>query len=107
MNEVLNQCCLGYMDSEIECRWFRNSRCFLNKQGDLICLFGTACNAGDSGSIPASGRFTWRRKWQPTPVFLPGEFQGQRSLGLQCIRSQRAEDNLVSKAPGVGIRDVS
>ena len=28
-------------------------------------------------------RFTfmhWRRKWQPTPVFLPGESQGQRSL---------------------------
>ena len=23
---------------------------------------------------------TWRRKWQPTPVFLPGEFHGQRSL---------------------------
>ena len=22
----------------------------------------------------------WRREWQPTPVFLPGEFQGQRSL---------------------------
>jgi len=22
----------------------------------------------------------WRRKWQPTPVFLPGEAQGQRSL---------------------------
>ena len=22
----------------------------------------------------------WRRKWQPTPVFLPGEFQGQGSL---------------------------
>jgi len=22
----------------------------------------------------------WRRKWQPTPVFLPGESQGQRSL---------------------------
>ena len=22
----------------------------------------------------------WRRKWQPTPVFLPGEFQGWRSL---------------------------
>ena len=22
----------------------------------------------------------WKRKWQPTPVFLPGEFQGQRSL---------------------------
>ena len=23
---------------------------------------------------------TWRRKWQPTPVFLPGESQGRRSL---------------------------
>jgi len=22
----------------------------------------------------------WRRTWQPTPVFLPGESQGQRSL---------------------------
>ena len=22
----------------------------------------------------------WRRKWQPTPVVLPGEFQGQGSL---------------------------
>ena len=23
---------------------------------------------------------TWRRKWQPTTVILPGEFHGQRSL---------------------------
>ena len=23
---------------------------------------------------------TWRREWQPTPEFLPGEFRGQRSL---------------------------
>ena len=23
----------------------------------------------------------WRRKWQPTPVVLPGESQGRRSLG--------------------------
>ena len=25
-------------------------------------------------------KIPWRRKWQTTPVFLPGEFQGQRSL---------------------------
>ena len=25
-------------------------------------------------------KMPWRRKWQPTPVFLPGEFRGQRSL---------------------------
>ena len=23
---------------------------------------------------------SWRRKWQPTPVFLPGESQGRGSL---------------------------
>ena len=27
----------------------------------------------------------WRRKWQPTPVFLPGEFQGRRSLAGCCL----------------------
>ena len=40
----------------------------------------SACNAGDLGLIPGSGRFPWRRKWQPTPVFLPGESHGWRSL---------------------------
>ena len=37
-------------------------------------------NAGYTGSIPGSGRFPWRRKWQPASVFLPGKFHRQRSL---------------------------
>ena len=40
-------------------------------------------NAGDirdEGLIPGSGRFPRRRARQPTPVFLPGESHGQRSL---------------------------
>ena len=40
----------------------------------------SAYNAGDRGSISGSGRFPWRRKWQPTTVFLPGESHGWRSL---------------------------
>ena len=36
-------------------------------------------DTGDMGSIPASGD-PRRRKWQPTPVFLPGKSHGQRSL---------------------------
>ena len=40
----------------------------------------SACNAGDLGLIPGLGRFPWRRKWQPTPVFLLGESHGWRSL---------------------------
>jgi len=40
-------------------------------------------NAGDIGAtglIPGLERVPWRRKWQPTLVFLPGESHGQRSL---------------------------
>ena len=33
----------------------------------------------DAGLIPGLGRSP-RRAWQPTPIFLPGEFHGQRSL---------------------------
>ena len=29
---------------------------------------------------PWVGKFAWRRAWQPTPLFLPGESYGQRSL---------------------------
>ena len=25
-------------------------------------------------------QISWRRKWQPTPVYLPGKFHGQRNL---------------------------
>ena len=32
------------------------------------------------GSIPRLGRFPWRKKWLPSPAFLPGESYGQRSL---------------------------
>ena len=40
----------------------------------------SACNVGDLGSVPGLGSFPWRREWQPTPVFLYGEFHGLRSL---------------------------
>ena len=39
----------------------------------------SAYNAGDSGSIPGSGRSPGEGN-QPTPVFLPGKSPGQRSL---------------------------
>ena len=34
----------------------------------------------------------WRRKWQPTPVFLPGESQGQRNL-VGCRPRGRTESD--------------
>ena len=41
-------------------------------------------NAGDSRdvcSIPGGGEVPWIKKWQLTPVFLPGKSHGQRGLG--------------------------
>ena len=35
----------------------------------------------------------WRRKWQPTPVFLPGESQGQGSL-VGCRLWGRTESDM-------------
>jgi len=34
----------------------------------------------DAGFIPRVRKIPWRRAWQPTIVFLPGESHGQRSL---------------------------
>ena len=34
----------------------------------------------------------WRRHWQPTPVFLPGESQGQRSLVGCCLWGRTESD---------------
>ena len=46
--------------------WVRQSR---------ICL-----QCGRPRFSPWVGKVPWRRKWQPTPVFVPGESHGQRSL---------------------------
>ena len=40
----------------------------------------SACSA--PGFDPWVGKSRWRRDWQPTPVFLLGEFHGQRSLAV-------------------------
>ena len=37
------------------------------------------------GFDPRVGKIPWRRVWQPTPVFLPGESHGQRSWRVQSM----------------------
>ena len=37
-------------------------------------------SVGDLGLIPGLGKSLWKREWQSTTVFLPGESHGQRSL---------------------------
>ena len=49
-------------------------------------------NAGDIRDTrfdPWVGKIPWRRAWQHTPVFLPGESHGQRSLGGYSPQGQK------------------
>ena len=41
---------------------------------------GSACRCRRCGFHPCIQKIPWRRKWQPTSVFLPGKFHAQRSL---------------------------
>ena len=37
-------------------------------------------------------KIPWRRAWQPTPIFLPGESRGLRSLVGYCPKSHKESD---------------
>ena len=39
-----------------------------------------------------SHKISWRKEWQPTPVFLPGEFHGQRSLAGYSLWGHKESD---------------
>ena len=56
-------------------RWLRGKT---NKQTNKQTK--TTCQCRRRGFYSWVGKIPWRRKRQPTPVFLPGESHGQRSL---------------------------
>ena len=52
----------------------------------------SACQCKRPGFDPQVGKIPWGREWQPTPVFLPGESHGQRSLvDYSPVESQRVK----------------
>ena len=57
------------------------------------------------GFDPCLGKILWRRKWRPTPVYMPGEFHGQRSLvgysPCSCKESDITE--LLTLSPKINI----
>ena len=70
----------------------------------------SACNAGDHLECRIPGFNPWvkkmpgRRKWHPTPVFLPGKSHGQRNLGRggATVRGggfTRVRHDLMTKPP--------
>ena len=52
----------------------------MSSPGGLGVKKKSACNAGDARDRAWVRKISWSRKWQPTPIFLPGKFHGKRSL---------------------------
>ena len=47
---------------------------------------------GKPGVDPWVGKMPWRRKWQSTPVLLPGKSHGQRRLVVYSLWSREESD---------------
>ena len=47
----------------------------------------STCQCRRHGFYPWVGKILWSRKWQPTPVFLPGKFHEHRSLYISLFLS--------------------
>ena len=58
----------------------------------------SACQCRRYKCDPCVGKIPWRRKWQPTPVFLPGKSHGERSLAGYTVHGVTGfRHNLVTK----------
>ena len=64
------------------CNWLIVRRpSMINPSQVVLVVKNMPANAGDRHRFdPWVWKIPWRRKWQPTPVLLPGKSHGQRSL---------------------------
>ena len=60
--------------------WATNTHTPLHKAATDCRHHGSSTVKAGLGLDPWARKTPWRRAWQPTPVFLPGESYGQRSL---------------------------
>jgi len=58
----------------------------------------STCQCRRCGFNPWLRKILWSRKWQPTPVFLPGKFHGQMSLAGYSPRGAQSRTQLSTDA---------
>ena len=73
------------METQRFVRWLVHS----HKSSNLWSHIAFRCHSN------AALQLTWRKKWQSTPVFLPGKFYGEEPGGLQFMGSQRVRHDWV------------
>ena len=99
---VVGSCCSAAQTSPtcMNCGWFSIFHgastfggCWSWKEGfpGGSVVKNPPANAGDGGWSWV-GKILWRRKWQPTPVFLSGESHRQRGLAGYCTWGRKESD---------------
>ena len=100
-SRVLHRCTAQPVCCSLRSKWWRAVPLALQpgdpRSKDPICQ----CRGWKrTGFDPWVEKIPCRREWQPTPVFLPGEFHGQRSLGhyiVHGVSKSRTPTEAVSK----------
>ena len=64
-----------------------------------------ACSCRVPRFDPWFGKIPWRRKWQTTPVHLPGKFHGQRSLAGCSPWGRKESSTTERQTPGREIKE--
>ena len=65
---------------------------WMKEPGRLQCMWSLRVGHDWATSLSLFTFMHWRRKWQPTPVFLPGESQGWGSLVGCCLWGRTESD---------------
>ena len=87
--------CFGVLYDQFQNNSALNAFCSLFyciSRQNVRCLCVRICKYFIHCSLSLFTFMRWRRKWQPTPVFFPGESMGQRSL-VGCCLWGRAESD--------------
>ena len=105
----------GVSQSQTQLKWLSSSNIplsFQNNHTSERASWLSQINAGYHLQYrrlwfyPWIGKIPWRRKWQPTPVFLPGKIPCQRSLvGYKIHGVTRFGHDLVTKPPLPSLRE--
>ena len=65
---------------------------WMEEPGGLLSMWSLGMDTTEQLSLSLFTFMHWRRKWQPTPVFLPGESQGRGSLVGCRLRGHTESD---------------
>ena len=83
---VLEWGAIAFSDPDLG--WGLNPPCFPDGSDSKESTYG--CRR--PGFDPWLGKISWRREWPPTPVFLPREFQGQKSQEGYRLEGHKESD---------------